>query len=70
MTDRVYWHVPGARSWHALVPGTAGRALCGLYRQAEAPDFTPIERADRLPPSAHLCGNCARSIAARTDVES
>lgn len=69
MTDRVYWHVPGARSWHALEGGQTWpyRAICGrstLRRPEKA-----IEFADRLPAASHLCSGCARVIAARTDVE-
>lgn len=83
MTDRTYWHLPGARSWHSLndvvlKPGiTLSRpdgmgarfftAICG--RNATDARTRIVERADRIPSDAHLCGNCARVIAARTDVE-
>lgn len=71
--DRTYFHVttrPHAprRMWHAAAYGDVqayAMAFC---------NFTPgrsktVESADRIPPSAHLCGNCARIIAARTDIE-
>lgn len=69
--DRTYWHVPGARAWHARNPKAyrdVDGAICGY---AWIPSFSnlQLETADRLPPTAHLCGNCARVIAARTDIE-
>lgn len=74
--DRTYWHVPGARSWHACRPSTNYVrlwALCGrndAVTQGMAPeDPRRTQESDRLPSTAHLCGNCARVIAARTDVE-
>jgi hypothetical protein len=73
VTDRAYWHVPGARSWHALQEwGTAMgqpyvKGFCG--RRANAGRTDSLETVDRLPPDAHLCGSCARVIAARTDLE-
>lgn len=66
--DRTYWHVPGAKSWHALEPGEDGMWLytaCGR----SALHKPPTEVADRLPPTGHLCQNCGRIIAARTDIE-
>lgn len=68
--DRTYWHVSGARSWHADRQSDFTRtrivwSLCGLSYIARA----DTETADRIPPTAHLCGNCSRVIAARTDIE-
>ena len=67
MTDRMYWHVPGARSWHADADGVQNISLCGRWPVTAPGVFA--DRADRIPPTAHLCGNCARIIAARTDIE-
>ena len=64
-TDRTYWHVPGARSWHATAPGGA---LCGRTEPANLPE-SAIQVSDRVPRDGHLCGSCSRIIAARTDVE-
>lgn len=67
MSDRTYWHVPGARSWHAQNPAGLWiyTAFCGRFvNEGPIP-----ETADRIPPTAHLCGNCARIIAAQTDIE-
>lgn len=67
--DRTYWRVltyrPDSRerAWHAAMRIGDSFSLCGRV----TPE--PVAHADRLPPAAHLCGNCARSIAARTDVE-
>lgn len=71
--DRTYYRAMYARSWHGLRdyehvdPDRITvylRSICGrLVALADA------DTADRLPPTAHLCGNCARVIAARTDVE-
>ena len=69
--DRTYWHHIGApTAWHAVLTrnGRWFRFLCG--RDNETTDGLDNEIADRIPPTAHLCGNCARSIAARTDSES
>jgi hypothetical protein len=69
MTDRVYFHVPGARSWHALEGDQTWpyRAACG--RSTVSRPERAIEFADRIPAASHACAHCLRVIAARTDVE-
>lgn len=61
--DRTYWK--GAKAWHAmrLTRLIDFRALCGRTGHRTS------ETSDRVPADGHLCGSCARSIAAATDVE-
>lgn len=73
MSDRTYFHVttrPHAprRAWHALAPADPAvrpTGVCGFVTKCGA----SVDGGDRVPPDAHLCGNCARVIAAQTDVE-
>ena len=77
MTDWIYWHVPGARSWHAdpdvgaieyraEVVGTG--TLCGRFLRVDGRKEVLDSATTGIPPDAYLCGNCARLIAARADV--
>ena len=63
--DRIYWRHWERKAWHALrlTRSIDPVSICG--RKAHAAH----ELADRIPPEGHLCGNCARVIAAQTDVE-
>ena len=66
LMDRTYWRHWGANhAWHALrlTRSLAPVSICG--RKAHSAH----EIVDRIPPEGHLCGNCARIIAAQTDVE-
>lgn len=80
ITDRQYWHHFGAKAWHSYDPRqTVVRmtgpgmgtflGLCGRHVQITG-EGDGVDHADRIPPDAHLCGSCARIIAARTDIES
>lgn len=66
MADRTYWHLKGrSLAWHVLNPESAPeQAPCG-----QQSDGRPVELADRVPPHAHVCGNCARIVLADTDIE-
>jgi hypothetical protein len=71
--DRTYWHIVGTRSWHAHDPqrtSNAGvlTAICGYTDRLGERQREHIA-ADRVPSRGHLCQNCGRSIAARTDIE-
>lgn len=76
-TDRTYWYVPGARSWHADRGDLSLRyfhaGLCGrtdnVTEGMAASDVRQTELSDRVPSNGHLCGSCARVIAAATDIE-
>lgn len=64
--DRTYWRQPGG-AWHALDTtkrSSYPRSVCGRWAQRTKP-----EESDRVPSDGHLCGNCGRVIAARTDIE-
>lgn len=75
--DREYFRF--AAAWHAQAFINSWRirtSACGRHfpmnsgsRERALELAAPVETADRIPPTAHLCGNCARSIAARTDFE-
>ena len=79
MTDRTYWTVRVTRdgqsfgviqerAWHANRP-TRALWLVGACRRTNRGYEDRTAEVDRIPPDGHLCGNCARIIAAQTDEE-
>ena len=69
--DRWYFLIDGRSSWHAFAEWDhpAGDTITVLVR-AVCGRRAPLggkEEADRVPAVGHLCGNCVRIIAARTD---